>query len=172
MREATDALQRCRAISPRGRALQAHYSPSGGGEGGWVGAKITEIRLRRCSAQVKYKLMISKSILRYLANFYAFCRSFSKTRLYICSSPTTTSWDGGREKYSWNEYVTNVGEGLQHLGLRSEPGGVCIVPHPPWPRPRVLQSLPKGRLHLVTLYGKRRTMRTYSNRDPHQIKIG
>lgn len=64
------------------------------------GGNITEIRLRRCSAQVKYKLMISKSILRYLANFYAFCRSFSKTRLYICSSPTTTSWDGGREKYS------------------------------------------------------------------------
>lgn len=108
MREATDALQRCRAISPRRRALQAHYSPSGGGEGGWVGAKITEIRLRRCSAQVKHQLLNSKLIMRYLVDFYAYL-------------------------------------------------GFCSLSQ-------------RGRLHLVTLYGKRRTLRTYSKRDPPSNK--
>ena len=57
------------------------------------GGNITEIRLRRCSAQVKYKLMISKSILRYLANFYAFCRSFSKS---VALRPPPVGMEDGR----------------------------------------------------------------------------
>ena len=97
MREATDALQRCRAIFPRGRALQAHYPPSGGGEGGWVEAKITEIRLRRCSAQVKHQLMISKSIMRYLANLYAFVdHSVKQGCISVALRPPPVGMEDGR----------------------------------------------------------------------------